>query len=77
MPDSHDPLPRTLALVRIATGLLFLLFGEYKVFGASFVAGFTGYIERYLNQQAVGFYKPFLAKTEEYQQERRQALSGT
>lgn len=62
MPDSHDSLPRTLALVRIATGLLFILFGQYKVFGSGFVTeGFIRYVERYVTQnQAVGFYQAFL-----------------
>ncbi|MFQ5925893.1 MAG: DoxX family protein [Terriglobia bacterium] len=63
MPVPRDPLPHTLALVRIATGLLFVLFGQYKVFGSAFVNGFAATIERYINQnQAVGFYKVFLTK---------------
>lgn len=57
-------LPRTLALVRIATGLLFIVFGQFKVTGESFVhGGLREYVEGYVNQnQAVGFYKIFLVK---------------
>lgn len=64
MPEPKDPLPHTLAVARIATGVMFLFFGHYKVFGPGFIAGgFAQYIERYINQnQAVGFYKVFLAQ---------------
>ena len=56
-------LPKSLALVRIATGVFFTFFGQYKVFGAAFIdGGFHRYIEGYIQQnQAVGFYKVFLA----------------
>lgn len=58
-----DPLPKTLAVVRIAVGLLFVLFGEFKVVGADFVPGLMQqYVSRFVEgNQAVGFYKAFLA----------------
>ena len=45
---------RALSILRIAVGVLFLIFGEYKVFGAQFTlgGGFQGWIERFLNGQA-------------------------
>jgi thiosulfate dehydrogenase [quinone] large subunit len=43
---------RALAGLRIAVGLLFLTFGEYKVFGREFVfgGGFQGWIQRFLSE---------------------------
>ncbi len=35
-PRITDPNTRALACLRIAVGVLFLIFGEYKVFGAQF-----------------------------------------
>ncbi|MFQ5778166.1 MAG: DoxX family protein [Terriglobia bacterium] len=57
-------LPRTLALVRIAVGLLFILFGQFKVMGSEFVHQMVpGYVEQSVHEgQAVGFYKAFLAR---------------
>lgn len=45
---------RALAGLRIAVGVLFLLFGEYKVFGRTFVygGGFEGWINRFLSDGA-------------------------
>ncbi|HEY2851877.1 MAG TPA: DoxX family protein [Gemmatimonadaceae bacterium] len=42
---------RALSLLRIAVGILFLVFGEYKVFGTQFTlgGGFQGWIERFLS----------------------------
>jgi thiosulfate dehydrogenase [quinone] large subunit len=50
-PDRND---RALAALRIAVGVLFLMFGEYKVFGTEFVfgGGFEGWIERFLSEGA-------------------------
>jgi thiosulfate dehydrogenase (quinone) large subunit len=51
-----------LVIVRIVTGAFFLLFGEYKVFGRAFAhAGFAHYLEGYIQQTAVGFYRPVLS----------------
>ena len=44
-----SPNDRALAALRMALGLLFVCFGEYKVFGTGFVpAGFTGWISRFI-----------------------------
>ena len=53
---------KTIALTRIATGFLFLLFGEYKVAGPAFAhGGFQNYLQGYIQNDAVSFYRPFLA----------------
>ena len=51
---------RALSMLRIGVGALFLIFGEYKVFGAQFTSGggFQGWIERFL---AGGAAYPFMA----------------
>jgi len=49
-------------VVRVATGVLFLLFGEYKVAGPGFAhGGFQQYLQGYIGGDAVAFYRPFLA----------------
>jgi uncharacterized membrane protein YphA (DoxX/SURF4 family) len=54
-------LPRTLAGVRIATSVFFLLFGEYKLAGPAFAhGGFQTYLQDYIATGAVSFYRPFL-----------------
>jgi uncharacterized membrane protein YphA (DoxX/SURF4 family) len=61
MPTS-SALLRTMAVVRVATSVFFLLFGEYKVAGPGFAhGGFQTYLEDYIAHSAVGFYRPFLA----------------
>jgi uncharacterized membrane protein YphA (DoxX/SURF4 family) len=61
MPDQSSPLPQTIAVVRISTGFLFLLFGEYKVAGPAFAhGGFEQYLQSYIQADAVSFYRPFL-----------------
>jgi|SRR5215510_9125825 len=63
MPDHTTALPKTIAVARIATGVLFLLFGEYKVAGREFAhTGFTQYLHGYIQDAALGFYRPFLAQ---------------
>ena len=55
-------LPKTIALVRIATSVFFLLFGEYKVAGPEFAhGGFQGYLSDYIANSAVSFYRPVLS----------------
>ncbi|MGH7534443.1 MAG: DoxX family protein [Gemmatimonadales bacterium] len=56
MPSRND---RAVAALRIAVGVLFLVFGEYKVFGTEFVfgGGFQGWIQRFL---AEGSAYPFM-----------------
>jgi len=53
---------RSLALLRIAIGVLFLFFGEYKVFGHRFTlgGGFEGWIHQFLQDGAYPFMVPVL-----------------
>ena len=55
-------LPKTIAVVRIATSVFFLLFGQYKIFGAGFThGGFQQYLQGFIQNGAVSFYQPILA----------------
>ena len=51
-----------LAALRIAVGVLFLIFGQYKVFGTQFSlgGGFQSWINRFLAEGAYPFMAPFL-----------------
>src|SRR5258708_16423902 len=51
-----------MAVLRIAVGLLFLIFGEYKVFGTGFTlhGGFQFWIQKCLADGAYPFMLPFL-----------------
>jgi thiosulfate dehydrogenase (quinone) large subunit len=51
-----------LAVLRICIGILFLIFGEYKVFGTQFTlhGGFQFWINRFLEDGAYPFMKPVL-----------------
>jgi thiosulfate dehydrogenase (quinone) large subunit len=51
-----------LALVRIGVGVLFLIFGEYKVFGTAFTlhGGFQFWINKFLEGGAYPFMAPVL-----------------
>src|SRR5215469_8133149 len=54
-------LSRTLVGVRLVTSVFFLLFGEYKLAGPAFVhGGFQTYLQDYIANTAVSFYRPFL-----------------
>ena len=54
---------KTISLARIATGILFLLFGEYKVATPAFAhANFQQYLQGYIEAEAVSFYRPLLAR---------------
>src|SRR3954471_17079208 len=57
--DRND---RAIAALRIAIGLLFLIFAEYKLFGAKFTrgGGFEYWINRFLADGAYPFMKPLL-----------------
>jgi thiosulfate dehydrogenase (quinone) large subunit len=57
MPDAN---PRALAFLRISVGILFLIFGEYKVFGTQFTlhGGFQFWINKWLEE---GGAYPFMA----------------
>jgi len=62
MPTS-SALSRTIAGVRIATSVFFLLFGEYKVAGPGFAhGGFQAYLQDYIANTAVSFYRPVLSQ---------------
>lgn len=56
---AQDRSARSLSILRIAVGVLFLIFGEYKVFGTQFTlgGGFAGWIQRFL---ADGAAYPFM-----------------
>jgi len=55
-------LTRTIAGVRMATSVFFLLFGEYKVARPAFAhGGFQTYLQDYIANSAVSFYRPVLA----------------
>ncbi len=61
MPNETWVPPKTIAAVRVATGVLFLLFGEYKVAGPEFAHGaFQQYLQGYIQSAALAFYRPFL-----------------
>ena len=61
---SHPKNPNALALavLRIAIGVLFLIFAQYKVFGTQFTlhGGFQFWINRFLEDGAYPFMKPIL-----------------
>jgi thiosulfate dehydrogenase [quinone] large subunit len=61
-PVSTDRNAKVLAGLRIAVGILFLVFGQYKVFGTKFIfgGGFQGWIERFLGGGAYPFMAPVL-----------------
>jgi uncharacterized membrane protein YphA (DoxX/SURF4 family) len=55
-------LPKTIAVIRIATSAFFLLFGQYKIFGSEFAhGGFQQYLQGFIQNGAVSFYQPVLA----------------
>ncbi len=53
---------RALAVLRIGVGILFLIFGEYKVFGTQFTlhGGFQFWINKFLEGGAYPFMAPVL-----------------
>ncbi len=59
---STDLNSRALAALRIGVGVLFLIFGEYKVFGTQFTlhGGFQFWINRFLEGGAYPFMAPVL-----------------
>ena len=57
-----SPLQKTIAVVRILIGIIFILFGQYKLFTYAFAhGGFEQYISGYVQGEAVGFYKGILS----------------
>ena len=62
MANTPSALSKTIAGVRIATSVFFLLFGEYKVAGPAFAhGGFQKYLQDYIATDSVSFYRPFLS----------------
>lgn len=63
MQESNRFPAKTIAVVRMATAVFFLLFGEYKVFGSEFAhGGFQEYLRGYLDGTAVSLYRPILGR---------------
>jgi uncharacterized membrane protein YphA (DoxX/SURF4 family) len=59
--ETSSAVSRTIAVVRMATSVFFLLFGEYKVAGPDFAHGaFQTYLQDYIGSTAVNFYRPVL-----------------
>ncbi len=53
-----------MALARIAVGLMFILFAQYKILHRDFAhGGYEKYVSGYLQQSCVSFYKPVLSAT--------------
>src|SRR5216683_7771445 len=62
MPKYYGPLPKTISVMRMATAIFFLLFGQYKLFGTGFAhGGFQQYLQGFIQNGAVSFYQPILA----------------
>jgi thiosulfate dehydrogenase (quinone) large subunit len=62
LPSSTNMNSRALAVLRIGVAALFLIFGEYKVFGTQFTlhGGFQYWINRFLEGGAYPFMAPVL-----------------
>jgi thiosulfate dehydrogenase (quinone) large subunit len=61
-PAAATTAARTIAGMRIATSVFFLLFGEYKLASPAFAhGGFQGYLQDFIANGAVGFYRPVLS----------------
>lgn len=59
---TSSALGKTIAAVRIATSVFFLLFGEYKLAGPGFAhGGFQAYLHDYITTTALDFYRPLLS----------------
>ena len=60
--DSQFTNARALAFLRISVGTLFLIFGQYKVFGTQFTlhGGFQFWIDKFLEEGAYPFMVPVL-----------------
>jgi thiosulfate dehydrogenase [quinone] large subunit len=62
MPDSITRNANAVAILRVCVGLLFLVFGQYKVFGNEFTrgGGFQFWINKFLQEGAYPFMVPVL-----------------
>ncbi|HWZ44249.1 MAG TPA: DoxX family membrane protein [Candidatus Saccharimonadales bacterium] len=68
MASSKGGPSHAMALARIAIGVMFLFFAQYKIFHTEFAhGGYAKYVGSYVNESAVGFYKPFLRLTLQHQ----------
>ena len=53
-----------MALVRIAVGVFFIMFAQYKLIHRDFAhGGYEKYVHSYVEESSVNFYKPVLNKT--------------
>ena len=56
-----------MALTRIAVGVFFIMFAQYKLIHRDFAhGGYTKYVTGYVQESAVPAYKPFLRATLKY-----------
>jgi thiosulfate dehydrogenase [quinone] large subunit len=62
VPDTPFANTRALAFLRISVGILFLIFGQYKVFGTQFTlhGGFQFWINKFIEDGAYPFMIPVL-----------------
>ncbi len=62
VPDTQSANAKALAFLRIAVGILFLIFAQYKVFGTQFTlhGGFQFWINKFLEDGAYPFMVPVL-----------------
>jgi uncharacterized membrane protein YphA (DoxX/SURF4 family) len=57
----------TMAVARIAVGLMFLMFAQYKLLHRDFAhGGYQKYVSGWVDATSVSFYKPFLRGTLHY-----------
>jgi uncharacterized membrane protein YphA (DoxX/SURF4 family) len=62
MATTSSAAAKTIAGVRIATSIFFLLFGEYKLAAPAFAhGGFQGYLRDFIATGSVSFYRPVLS----------------
>lgn len=56
-----------MAVARIAIGIMFLFFAQYKLMGHEFAhGGYQKYVTGYVQESAISAYKPFLRETLKY-----------
>lgn len=56
-----------MAVARIAVGLMFIMFAQYKLLGRDFAhGGYAKYVTGWIQESSVSFYKPFLRATLHY-----------
>jgi len=56
-----------MAMARVAVGIMFLFFAQYKLMHTGFAhGGYQKYVTGYAQETSVGFYRPFLNATLKY-----------